>query len=212
MNNILAKFNEEYQKLSEKEIEKFQVLVNKLINFNYLTANKDEDKSDYYFIVSHFDCFSSYFILGGRHLELYKLQRTLVLSSEYSLKLSLNKINSIILLILRLLYHQKIHDISLENKVIISIGDIQEKCEQLLISSSERFKITELTESLRVFKKYNIINFKGNDFQKDDTLIEIYPTIQYAVGINDINDIIEKIKTYKEKSEENEEIDEDKIN
>ena len=43
MNNILAKFNEEYQKLSEKEIEKFQVLVNKLINFNYLTANKDED-------------------------------------------------------------------------------------------------------------------------------------------------------------------------
>ena len=43
-------------------------------------------------------------------------------------------------------------------------------------------------------------------------MITIYPTIQYAVGVNDTNNIIDKINSYTSKEEENEETEEDETN
>ncbi len=211
MNEVLTIFTEEYKKLSDKEQETFAYLTNKMINVNYLTASKEEDKKDYYFIVTHFEVFKNYFLLSARELTHYSLQKTLVLTSEYTKKLSLNKNNSLLLLILRLLYHQKLHDISLENKVITSIGELQSKCEQFNFDNLQRFKTIDLTTGLTLFKKYNIINFKGNNFQKDDTLIEIYPTIQYIVEVNNIKQLNDKINSYQEKGDSYEKNNEDKI-
>ncbi len=208
MKEQLDTFYKEYLKISEKDIDKFVILVNKLINVNYLTAFKEEDKNDYYFINNYLNAFSNYFLLGGRELIHYPNQKTFVLNSPYSSKLSLNKINSLILLLLRLLYIEKMHDISLDNQVSITVGDLQAKFEQLAISQNDRLKIGELSESLRIFKKYNIIHYKGNDFQNDDVIITIYPTIQYAVSIDDIKLIVDKINSYKGKEEDNEEVEE----
>lgn len=210
MNEDLRIFNNEYNRLNEKDTLKFTILVNKLINVNYLTGYKEEDKNDYYFIYNNLDCFKSYFSLGGRNLQFYQSQKTFVLESEYQAKLSLSRVSSLILLIIRLLYIQKLKDISLSNLINISLGDIQEKYEQLALGKIERFKSTELENALRVFRKYNIINYKGNDFQNDDVSIVIYPTIQYVVNINDINVIVEKINSYLNKEEKiDEEISED---
>lgn len=201
-------FYKEYGKLTEKESEKFKELINKLINVNYLTAYKEEDKKDYYFIGNHLECFTSYFSIGGWELLHFLNQRTLVLQSLFIPKITLNKTSSIILLILRFLYTKKLHDISLDNQINVTISEIQEKYEQLAISSSERLKIGEISEGLRLLKKYNIINFKGLDFYNDDFVLTIYPTIQYAVGISDINTITDKINSYIGKEENNEEVEE----
>lgn len=205
MKEELEIFSKEFLKIPEKDIDRFKALVNKLINVNYLTAYKEEDKSNYYFICNYMDCFKNYFLLGGRELLHYSNQRTLVLQSEFTSKMSLNKIASITLLILRLLYTQKMQDISLNNQINVLVVDIQEKYEQLAISSSERLKVGEMAESLRVLKKYNIIDYKGTDFQNDNFVITLYPTIQYAVGIEDIKTLIDKINSYIGKEEENEE-------
>ena len=141
-----------------------------------------------------------------------------MLDSNYTSKLSLNKVTSLILLIIRLLYNQKLPEISLDNQIRINILELQEKYEQLLNSNNERLKINELRDGLKILKRYNLVDFKGDDYQKDDFSIIIYPTIQYAVGINNVNEIISKIESYKgseendESKEENEEITEDQIN
>ena len=216
MNEVLETFNQEFLKLNEKEVEKFREIVNKLINVNYLTSYKEEDKNTYYLIYNHFDCFQSYFYLGGRELTHYQTQKTFVLTSPYTLKLSLNKVTSIIILIIRLLYNQKMLDFSLDNQVHVTMLELQDKYEKIVVSNerlndkefTERLSNKELAESLKLLKRHNIIDFKGNEYQKDDFTIIIYPTIQYAVGMNEIKDIILKIDSYKGKEEENEETEE----
>ncbi len=209
MKEQLDIFYKSFNTIPEKDVEDFKRLVNKLINVNYLTAYKAEDKKDYYFICNYIDSFKSYFQIGGRELIHYSNQRTLVLQSDNSPKISLNKMTSIIILILRLLYTQKMHDLSLDNQIIATTGEIQEKFAQLAISSNERLKTNELYEALKLLKKHNIIDYKGNDFQNDDFTLIIYPTIQYAVNLNDINSIINKINSYKTMEEDNEEVIED---
>ena len=129
-----------------------------------------------------------------------------VLESPYSQKLSLSKISSLVLLLLRLLYVQKLQEISLENSVNIILGDIQEKYEQLALGKVERLSKKEIEDSLKIFRKNNLIIFRGNDFQNDDFVITILPTIQYAISINDIDALVNKINSYLDKEENYEEV------
>ena len=209
MFNNLSVFHQEYSQLNEREIETFQQLINKLINVNYLTAEKEEDKTNYYFIIAHLDCFKAYFELGGMELTHYQVSKSLVLKSDYIPKQTLTKINSIIILIIRLLYHQKLHDTSLTREIIITTKELQEKYEHININGEERIKKGDLEETLRILKKHNIINYKGSDFLNDDFLITIYSTIKYAIGIDSLEKIQTKIETYKGGEVQNEEITED---
>lgn len=205
---MIERFNEGYKILSEKEQITFKVLVNKLISVNYLTAEKEEDKINYYFIISHLEVFESYFEIGGMELLHYQVNKTIVLTSKYLTIRHLNKIGSIILLILRLLYHQKLHDISLDSGIIVSIKDIQEKYEQLNVEGKERIIISELESTLTILKKHNIINYRGKEYRNDDFLITIYPTIIYAVNINNIEELHNRLNSYV-RGEKDEEITED---
>lgn len=208
MNN-LEQFNINYQKLSEQDREKFSNLATKLINVNYLTGEKEEDTTNFYFISLNFECFRSYFALINIELSLYKENKIIVLTSPNSLKLTLNKMQSAILLILRLLYNEKLKDISLTDKIVVRIEEIRDKYEQIGILDDEKLTPTRLLEIMRIFKRYNLINFKGIEIKQDDFLITIYKTIQYAVSINTIEELNSKINSYKEKGELDEEIGED---
>ena len=209
MLNTINTLRQEYLKLTEKEIETFSNLITKLINVNYLTAEKEEDKNTYYFIVSHLECFQSYFELGGMELIHYQPTKTLVLKNEHLTKQNLTKTGSIITLIIRLLYHQKLSDPSLTKEIIITTKEIQEKYEHLNINGEERIKKSDLEETLKLLKKHNLINYKGGDFQNDDFLITIYSTIKYALDINTLEEIQTKINSYKGGEAEDEEITED---
>lgn len=208
MNN-LEEFYDNYQKLSEKDQEKFANLANKLLNVNYLTGEKEEDTSNFYFISLNFVCFRSYFALINMELLIYKENKIVVLNAPNSLKLSLNKTQSVILLILRLLYNEKLKDISLTDKIAITVLDIRDKYEQIGFLDEEKLTPTRLLEILRIFKRYNLINYKGTELKQDDFVITIYKTIQYAISIDTIEELNSKINSYKEKGDFDEEISED---
>ena len=208
MNNTLDIFYQEYKKLNEKEQTTFSSLINKLIGVNYLTGEKEEDTNNYYFILNHFETFRSYFELSGMDLRLYKENKIVVLKSDNMNKLHLTRMQSAILLILRLLYHEKFHDISLSNKIVVTQLDIRDKYEQIGIQGEEKLNTTNLAKIMSLFKKYNFVNYKGQDFSLDDFSIIIYPTIQYAILSSEIEELVNKINTYKE-GDDLEEISED---
>lgn len=209
VNDVAKNFYEEYARLNERDISNFSLVVNKLINVNYLTAYKEEDKSDYYFIYNNLECITNYFTLGGMTLNFYQDHKTFVLKSPFISKLSLNRTSSLILLLIRLLYIQKLKDISLTKLVIISMSDIQEKYEHFAIGKSERLNKKELDDALRIFKRNNILTYVGNNFQDDDFAITVFPTIQFAVSMDDVNSLAQRINLYLNKEDENEEVSED---
>ena len=205
----LSVLKQVFEMLSESDIEKFQILVNRLIGVGYITAEKDEDKNNYYFIVSYLEGFKSYFEIAGMELVHYQTTKTLILKNNFLSKVSLNKISSIIFLIIRLLYQQKLHEASLTREIIITVREIQEKYEQLNINNDERIKKSDLEDTLRILKKHNIINYKGMDVQNDDFLIVVYSTIKYVLEINDLEQLLAKLNSYKMGDEVDEEITED---
>lgn len=196
MEERLKEFNTRYLSLSESERSKFEQAVNKLHSYFYLTGKKQETREIYYFIVREQELFKTYFEIGGYELEIYSMQHIecIILTSKHvKNKIHLSKEKSIILLILRLLYHQKLKDISLSNQVIVSSLELQEKYEQFGFPNG-RLTITEMADALKLFKKYNLIDYLRSDFKSDDTEIIIYPTILYALRIDDIESIRKRLE------------------
>jgi len=100
---------------------------------------------------------------------------------------------SIILLILRLLYIEKRNELGLHDDVVILSEDIHEKYSMLKIEAKSNIDKTTFKETIRIFKRYNIISTIDTDITKPDARIKIYPSVLFAVSNDNINDAYQKI-------------------
>ena len=119
--------------------------------------------------------------------------------------LKLNKEETIILLILRILYHQHLVDTSINDNVVVSINDIHIYYDSLELK--KKVNKTDLVNILRLYKRYNIIEPIG-DITKSNSKVIIFPTVLFAINtqsINDVYDLIRHMEPVKE-GELNEEV------
>ena len=88
--------------------EKFRSATNKLLNNCFILKKKEDTRNDYIFIVQNKDIIIEYFDLLGYCIEINEIQGVVALINVNGTgRLRLRKIESIILLILRLLYIEK---------------------------------------------------------------------------------------------------------
>ena len=124
-------------------------------------------------------------------------------------KVSLKLIESITLLILRILYQEKMQELSLSQFVTVEIEEIQSRFIALGFKDRVMDK-TLLKQSLRTLKRFNIIETLDRDMTLSDSRIIIYPTIQMIVRSENITSIYQKLDTYKRKGvNEDEEVNGD---
>ncbi len=193
-----------------KNKETFKRVCNKLLSICFICKKKEDTKSDYYFIESNLESLNEYLDLLGYEIELNRTLGVAQLINKFkSNKVNLKLIDSILLLILRILYHEKMEELSLSDDIMIQISDIQEKFLALEFQDKIVDK-TKLLESLRTLKKYNIILNLDSNMTLGDSRIIIYPSILMAVRMEDITKVYEKLNTYKRREvREGEEIDGD---
>lgn len=193
-----------------KNKETFKRVCNKLLSICFICKKKEDTKSDYYFIESNLESLNEYLDLLGYEIELNRTLGVAQLINKFkSNKVNLKLIDSILLLILRILYHEKMEELSLSDDIMIQISDIQEKFLALEFQDKIVDK-TKLLESLRTLKKYNIILNLDSNMILGDSRIIIYPSILMAVRMEDITKVYEKLNTYKRREvREGEEIDGD---
>lgn len=96
------------------------------------------------------------------------------------------------------------------NDVVVTVGEIQEKFMALKIRDKLIDKTT-LNNSLKLFKRFNIINNLDRDLTNEDSRIIIYYSILMALRVDDIKAVYDKISIYKKGGEVVEEIEEDEI-
>lgn len=126
--------------------------------------------------------------------------------------MNLKLYDSIILLILRILYDEKKRELSAVDEVIVNLGDIQDR----FISLQIRDKIidkTTMRNALSLFRRFGLIELLDKDLNDEESRVLIYDSILMAVRVEEINAAYEKLETYRKgKSTEDEETDEDEIN
>jgi hypothetical protein len=143
---------------SQVQKEKFKIAANKLLNSCFIIKKKEDTRSDYIFILQNNEMFTEYFNLLGYSLVINETQGVIALNSSTGTgRLRLKKIESIILLILRLLYIEKRKDLSLTEDVMVLSEEIHQKYSMLKIQAKPNLDKTTLREAARLFKKYNII-------------------------------------------------------
>lgn len=115
---------------------------------------------------------------------------------------SFKKNESVVLLLLRKLYFQKMQEISLVEQVVVTVEELHDAINTTGIYEKRMTK-SELMEVFRLLMRFNIIDFVGNIGNDSNTII-IYPTISYVLAIDKLEQIENIISDYGKRSGDDE--------
>ena len=192
--------------------EKFRMTANKLLNECFLLKYCEETKKSYYYVLNHKELFAAFFDLLGYEINIIEEFGMISLSNSFGTgRLRLTRTESIILLLLRLIYIEKSRELSQINEVLVSVDDIYERYKMLKIKRV--LGKTQMRTSLSKLKKYHIINNLDTDMGNPETRIQIYPSVTLAVRSADLEQLYQsgkdKLNTYIGGGESDESDDED---
>ena len=182
-------------------------IANYLLNNCFLMGTVDTTREKYYYVINHEESFRQIFLPIGYTLVVHRNLRVIQLINNHgSGRVILKKYESIILLILRLLYVEKRESLSTsEDMVFATVEEIKNEYEKLNLP--RKFDRVLLEESLRNIKKYNLL--KVEDRLSDmDAKIRIYPSVMLAmpdVNINKAYEETAKLLAQYENSEDGDE-------
>ena len=166
-------------------------IANYLLNNCFLMGTVDTTREKYYYVINHEESFRQIFLPIGYTLVVHRNLRVIQLINNHgSGRVILKKYESIILLILRLLYVEKRESLSTsEDMVFATVEEIKNEYEKLNLP--RKFDRVLLEESLRNIKRYNLL--KVEDRLSDmDAKIRIYPSVMLAMPDANINKAYEE--------------------
>lgn len=173
--------------------DKFRASANKLLNECFIIKQDKATVSDYNLILNQREVFSGYFELLGYEIVINEESGVITLNNILGTgRIHLRKIESILLLILRLLYVEKKKQLSERNEVIIVADEIYDK--YAMLKFKNRLDKATLKNALGMFKRYHLLSNLDKDMSDPDTRIMIWPSVMFAVTMSSINDIYESAK------------------
>lgn len=185
-----------FEGMLQKDRDEFRRVCNKLMSICFICKQNEDTKSDYYFILRQKPVFLKYLDVLGYTLEINEEYGVIQLINRENFNHVHLKLNdSIILLILRILYDEKKRELSLTD-VVVNIGDIQEKYLSLKIREKQIDKTT-MSNALRLFRRYNLVALLDKDLTQEDSRIVIFDSILMAIRVEDIKKVNDMIALYR---------------
>ena len=209
-NKACEDYSNEYLLLTDTKKNTFARLCNKLLNDNFIYASRQDDYNDYYSVLGMRNLIEDFFSMIDYdlvHIDTYKI--FYIQTNADRNRLKLKKLETVIVLVLRLLYHKGSLDVNSSSDISTTLGKMITEINQTSIFKNQVTK-TEYKNALTLLRRYKLIDFSFTDFEKEDSVIVIYPTILYVAKIDNIDMLNQKIKTYiATKESDTDEVDED---
>lgn len=179
--------------------DRFKATANKLLNECFILKKNKDTAADYNFILNYKDQFVSMFDILGYELVIQEEQGVIGLNNPAGTgRIHLKKIESVIILILRLLYIEERKKLSQTNDVIVAVDQLIDKYNMLKIQNS-RLDKTTLRNTLGMFRRYHLVQNIDSDMSNPDTRIIIYPSILFAVSNASLEEMYQAAKDKLEK-------------
>lgn len=193
-------FNEQYSNLKESEKGNFSRIVNKLLQVNFLTKRKPGDGNDFRFILAYQEVFSAFFALMDFSLNVKREDEVIyIINEERYNHITLRKTESILLLVLRVIFQRKQDVVTLDEDVEVFLYEIHDELSRIGYLDNKRITKNELKPALTFLRGYNIIDYIDRGLH-DDARIKIYPTILYVTNLDGIKEVIDRLDSYVEGS------------
>ena len=189
-------FEEAYEKLGMTERESFARIVNLLLARTFLTAenyNFQEERRitsrDYLFVERNFELFSAYFTYSGFRLTRDSNYGVIYLSSSYDFNRErFDKLTTLMIYTLRLIYEEEREKLSLSKDVFSSTGDLVEKM-LALGAIGKKPTILQLHDSLARIGRFALIEKMSGNWEEPMTRFVILPTILFIVSNEQISNM-----------------------
>ena len=196
-----------FEGMLQREKDEFTRIGNRLLSQCFVCKKNETSRGDYYFIIKHKDKFTKYLEILGYRLEINEEYGVIQLVNaqnynRYNMKL----FESIILLILRILYDEKKRELSVSDEVLVNMGDIHEKFMSLKIRDKMIDKTT-LRNAISTLRRFQLVEPLDRDLSNEDARLIIYDSILMAVRVEDIQAAYKKLENYRKGGKTNEETD-----
>lgn len=173
--------------------DKFRATANKLLNECFIIKKNKDTISDYNFILNYRDYFISLFDVLGYELVIQEDQGVIGINNPAGTgRIHLKKIESMLLLILRLLYIEERKKISQTGDVVVIVDQVYDKYNMLKMQN--KLDKTTLRNSMGLFRRYHLIQNLDADMSNPDTRVIVYPSILFAVANSNLDDMYQAAK------------------
>lgn len=181
---------------SASQKEKFSKAANNLLNHCFILKKKDDTRQDYIYIKDNKEEFSLVFDLLGYDIRIDEDMGLIsIFNRNGTGRLQFTKFESIMFLILKLLYLEKRNDLSTDgDTVIITVQDIRDKYNVLKIKNKQKLDKNLEQRTIALFKRFNLIRNLTSDISLGETRIEIFPSIMIAIPNEGITHLYESVK------------------
>ena len=190
-----------YDELNEEERVQVTEIIQTLYNQTYVLDRKYDKKTeryvmnrDYRLCERHMEFLLEYFKIAGvelrenRQFGIFYLQGMEVIGEK------IGRIATLYVLVLKMLYDEKVNLASTAMQVYTTIGEIHDKITlfHLWDRNNPRY-LTQMREAIRLLKRYQIIDTfdNGQDLEGDSKVV-IYPTIHLLLRGESVREILEK--------------------
>ena len=173
--------------------DKFKATANKLLNECFIIKKNKDTVSEYNFILNYRDYFVSLFDVLGYELVIQEDQGVIGINNPAGTgRIHLKKIESMLLLILRLLYIEERKKVSQTGDVIVIVDQVYDKYNMLKMQN--KVDKTTLRNSMGLFRRYHLLQNLDSDMSNPDTRVIIYPSILLAVANTSLDDLYQSAK------------------
>lgn len=173
--------------------DKFRATANKLLNECFIIKKNRDTISDYNFILNYRDYFVSLFDVLGYELVIQEDQGVIGINNPAGTgRIHLKKIESMLLLILRLLYIEERKKVSQTGDVVVIVDQVYDKYNMLKMQN--KLDKTTLRNSMGLFRRYHLIQNLDADMSNPDTRVIIYPSILLAAANSSLDEMYQAAK------------------
>ena len=196
---------------STSQKEKFSKAANNLLNHCFILKKKDDTRQDYIYIKDNKEEFALVFDLLGYDIRIDEdMGLVSVFNRNGTGRLQFTKFESIMFLILKLLYLEKRDDLSSDgDTVFVTVQDIRDKYNILKIKNKQKLDKNSEQRIIALFKRYNLVRNLTSDISLGEAKIEIYPSILIAIPNDGITHLYESVKDRLAEYEEGDDADKD---
>jgi hypothetical protein len=180
-------------------------VVNRLLGQTFLYQDVDTDKDDYYFVHRHRTVFEGLLGLAGFSLLHDDYHRIFQAVSDYGYSRARYKLDeSLMIVVLRKLYEEKVEHLSLANDPVVTIGEVRE--EYRTITGKERdlgvIQYEALLRRLRSIGLIDTLDGRNIDVRDSESRLRLRGSVRLILPIQSVNEMEAWLRKYRAGGEE----------
>lgn len=190
---------QQYAQLTQREQEDFARIINRLLTGTFLVKQQEDSRRDYYFVERNETLLAGYLRLMRWELVVDRAYGVVqVLNRTGGTRLQLRMMESVLLLLLRLIYEEKRRELTVTDEVVCLVQEVHDKAQSLRVRERAVVEKKHLKDAFAVFRRFCLVEVIDEDVTDPRCRVKLLPTLLFAVKLDGLQDLHDRLSAYGE--------------